>query len=69
MKRSISESDLDILTHRYKTVKDASRLDFTKFLKDIELVAKGISPVMIWATEFAEDLYKALTVNDYQNQS
>lgn len=69
LKKSIVESEIDILIQRYKTSKDASRIDFTKFLKDIELMAKGISPVMMWATDFAEDFMKALVINDYSNMS
>lgn len=67
MKKSITEAEIDNLIIRYKTLQDASRLDFTKFLKDIELVNKGISPIMMWATEFAEDIIKALCISDYTN--
>lgn len=69
MKNSISESDMDVLIRKYAVMKDGSRLDFTVFLRDIELMEKGISPSMNWASEMAENIIKALTVGNYQNMN
>lgn len=49
MKQLISESEVELLVLRYKSEGDNSRVLFTKFLKDIELVDKGISPALLWA--------------------
>ena len=39
------------------------------FIKEIELVEKGISPVMIWATELAGDIKKSMMIYNYRDMN
>ncbi len=65
---TVTETMIDVLIQRYKASSlDSSRIVYSKFLKDLEMWDKGISPMLLWATEFAEDIIKALVVYDYNS--
>mmetsp|Transcript_30801 Transcript_30801/g.30309 ORF Transcript_30801/g.30309 Transcript_30801/m.30309 type:complete len:141 (+) Transcript_30801:743-1165(+) len=59
---------IDLLIQRYKHASlDSSRINYAKFLKDLELWDKGISPAFIWAADFAEDILKSLVIFNYNS--
>lgn len=50
----------DQLLMRYKT--QGTRIDFSKFIKDIEYCEQGISPASVWASELAANIMKGTLV-------
>lgn len=49
MRNTISELDMDVLIRKYAISKDGQRIEFTRFLKELENIDRGISPTVSWA--------------------
>lgn len=43
-------------------MQDGSRIEFTRFIRDMEYCDLGIKPSLIWAIDLAEDIVKGLLV-------
>lgn len=59
------QSDIDSVIPRYKS--QPGRVDFSKFLKDMEFCGMGISPALVWASQLASDIIKCLFVRGFSS--
>jgi len=59
------KSDIDSLVPRY--LSQPGRVDFSKFLRDMEFCGIGLSPALVWAIDLAADIVKCLVVRGFQS--
>ncbi len=54
LKTVVSENQMDLLVMRYRAMQDGSRVEFVKFIRDMEYCDQGINASVIWAIDLAE---------------
>lgn len=54
LKQLVTDNQMDLLVMRYKAMQDGSRVEFVKFIKDMEYCDLGINAQVIWAIDLAE---------------
>ena len=64
LKQVVTESQIDLLILRYRTMQEASRVSFLVFLRDMEYCDQGVSPSLIWAIDLCEDITKSLILKN-----
>lgn len=59
------KSNVDSLVPRYQS--QPGRVDFSKFLRDMEFCGMGLSPALVWAIDLAADIVKCLVVRGFSS--